>query len=68
VTSFGFSVADTELLSAVGVALQSLDAAVPESSVVELEANGGGEGPSETCADGEDCPQSSHRDEEKNEK
>ena len=33
-TSFGFSEADTELVGVVGVALQSVDAVVPESNAV----------------------------------
>ena len=33
-TSFGFSEADTEPVGAVGVALQSVDAVVPESTAV----------------------------------
>jgi len=34
-----------------------------ENREVEVEDDGGGEGPSETGADGQDCPQNSHRDE-----
>ena len=33
-TSFGFSEADRELVGVVGVALQSVDAVVPESTAV----------------------------------
>ena len=38
-----------------------------ENREVEVEDDGGGEGPSETGADGQDCPQNSHRDEEETE-
>ena len=34
-----------------------------ENREVEVEDGGGGEGPSETDADGQDCPRSSHHDE-----
>jgi hypothetical protein len=67
VTSFGFSEGDTELVGAVGVALQSVDAAVRESRAVEVQDDDVGEGPSETGANGQDCPQNSHRDEEETE-
>ena len=38
-----------------------------ENREMEVEDDGGGEGPSETGADGQDCPQNSHRDEENTE-
>ena len=38
-----------------------------EKREVEVEDDGGGEGPSETAAGGQDCPQNSYRDEEETE-